>query len=113
MIVGHDLGNKLFTVHTISLNSYLKITRLANFFAILYNYLPKVENFIMNTKIFKLIKENLNSAFNLPKYEKIRSSINKDTLVDQLPWTPARYKKFRDAMYTLRLSKSLDTLMAL
>jgi len=52
----------------------------------------------MNTKIFKLIKENLDTAFNLPKYAKIRDSINADTLVDQLPWTPARYRKFKDAV---------------
>lgn len=50
----------------------------------------------MNTKIFKLITENLNTAFNLPKYEKIRTSITADTKVDDLPWTPARYRKFKD-----------------
>jgi len=52
----------------------------------------------MNTKIFALIVKNLHSAFNLPKYEKIRSSINQYTQVDQLPWTPARYRKFQDAV---------------
>jgi len=50
----------------------------------------------MNTKIFKLIKENLQLAFNLPKYQKI--IINDNTIVDQLPWTPARYSKFKDAV---------------
>jgi len=50
----------------------------------------------MNTKIFKLIKENLESTFNLPKYKDI--SISADTVVDQLPWTPARYRKFKDAV---------------
>ena len=50
----------------------------------------------MNTKIFKLIKENLEHAFNLPKYQDIQ--ITEDTLVDQLPWTPARYSKFKDAV---------------
>jgi hypothetical protein len=50
----------------------------------------------MNTKIFNLIKENLELAFNLPKYSKI--SITEDTIVEQLPWTPARYKKFKDAV---------------
>jgi hypothetical protein len=48
----------------------------------------------MNTKIFKLIKENLESTFNLPKYKNIE--IDADTVVDQLPWTPARYRKFKD-----------------
>jgi hypothetical protein len=48
----------------------------------------------MNTKIFKLIKENLETTFNLPKYKTI--AIDADTVVDQLPWTPARYRKFKD-----------------
>lgn len=52
----------------------------------------------MNTKIFKLIKENLDSAFNLPKYQKNRDNIDENTIVDQLPWTPARYRKFKDAV---------------
>jgi hypothetical protein len=52
----------------------------------------------MNTKIFALIVKNLQIAFNLPKYEKIRNSLDKNTQVDQLPWTPARYRKFRDAV---------------
>jgi hypothetical protein len=50
----------------------------------------------MNTKIFTLIQKNLQSAFNLPKYQKI--IIDADTCVDQLPWTPARYTKFKDAV---------------
>ena len=50
----------------------------------------------MNTKIFSLITKNLRQAFNLPKYSKI--SITEDTVVDALPWTPARYRKFKDAV---------------
>ena len=50
----------------------------------------------MNTKIFNLIKENLETAFNLPKYQNI--TIGQDTVVDQLPWTPVRYRKFKDAV---------------
>ena len=50
----------------------------------------------MNTKIFNLIKENLETTFNLPKYANI--IIDKDTVVDELPWTPARYRKFKDAV---------------
>lgn len=50
----------------------------------------------MNTKIFNLIKENLHIAFNLPKYTNI--VIDETTQVDALPWTPARYRKFRDAV---------------
>ena len=52
----------------------------------------------MNTKIFNLVHENLLRAFNLPKYEQIRSTIGPHTLVDSLPWTPARYRKFKDAV---------------
>jgi len=46
----------------------------------------------MNTKIFALITKNLNLAFNLPKYADI--VIDKNTVVNQLPWTPARFAKF-------------------
>ena len=52
----------------------------------------------MNTKIFNLIHENLLRAFNLPKYENIRNTLGPHTLVDSLPWTPARYRKFKDAV---------------
>jgi len=50
----------------------------------------------MNTKIFSLIKKNLQSAFVLPTYSKF--SITEVTQVDALPWTPARSRKFRDAV---------------
>ena len=49
----------------------------------------------MNTKIFNLLQKNLLSAFNLPKYANI--SIDEKTVVDKLPWTPARYRKFKDS----------------
>jgi hypothetical protein len=52
----------------------------------------------MNTKIFNLLKKNLLQAFNLPKYSKILAAIDENTVVDQLPWTPARYRKFKDAV---------------
>jgi len=50
----------------------------------------------MNTKIFKLLKDSLELSFNLPKYSKI--SIDENTVVQDLPWTPARYRKFKDAV---------------
>jgi SAM-dependent methyltransferase len=50
----------------------------------------------MNTKIFNLITKNLKSAFNLLKYADI--AIDADTVVNALPWTPARYCKFKDAV---------------
>lgn len=52
----------------------------------------------MNTKIFALVKKNLDTAFSLPKYQSIRDSIGPDTVVEDLPWTPARYRKFREAV---------------
>ena len=50
----------------------------------------------MNTKIFNLIAKNLEVTFNLPKYKNI--VVSQDTVVDELPWTPARYRKFKDAV---------------
>ena len=50
----------------------------------------------MNTKIFALLQKNLKDSFNLPKHADI--VIDESTVVDQLPWTPARYRKFRDTV---------------
>jgi hypothetical protein len=50
----------------------------------------------MNTKIYNLICKNLQDSFNLPKYANI--AIDADTVVQDLPWTPARYRKFKDAV---------------
>lgn len=50
----------------------------------------------MNTKIFNLLVKNLQDSFNLPKYQNI--SIDEDTVVEELPWTPARYRKFKDSV---------------
>lgn len=48
----------------------------------------------MNSKIFNLVTANLHTAFALPKYDSVRDSIDLDTVIDSLPWTPARYRKF-------------------
>jgi len=50
----------------------------------------------MNTKIFNLIAKNLNIAFALPKYQNL--TFDRHTVVEDLPWTPARYRKFKDAV---------------
>lgn len=50
----------------------------------------------MNTKIFALLTKNLYSAFKLPKHADL--VFDADTVVDQLPWTPSRFRKFKDAM---------------
>lgn len=52
----------------------------------------------MNNKIFNLIGKTLISSFALPKYDILRDHINADTIVDGLPWTPARHQKFKDAV---------------
>jgi hypothetical protein len=52
----------------------------------------------MNTKIFNLLLKNLNQAFALPKYQHVRENLTATTVVDQLPWTPVRYRKFKDAV---------------
>lgn len=49
----------------------------------------------MNSKIFGLLIENLNEAFKLPKYDSVRKNISKDTILKGLPWTPARFDKFK------------------
>lgn len=48
----------------------------------------------MNSKIFRLLIDNLNLAFSLPKYSNLR--IDAETRIDYLPWTPARFAKFKD-----------------
>lgn len=53
---------------------------------------------IMNTKIFKLVTQNLQEAFRLPKYDHVRDQITADTVIKALPWTPARYRKFCEAI---------------
>lgn len=50
----------------------------------------------MNTKIFRLIIENLQRSFHLAKYRDLANSFDQNTEVHTLPWTPARYKKFKD-----------------
>jgi hypothetical protein len=51
----------------------------------------------VNTKILALIEKNLKEAFHLPKYDGV-VTIDKDTVVNDLPWTPAQYRKFKDTM---------------
>jgi len=50
----------------------------------------------MNTRIFNLILKNLDEAFHLEKYEDIRGTFSKDTVINDLPWTPARLRKFNE-----------------
>ena len=52
----------------------------------------------MNSKIFTLIVKNLELAFNLPKYQAVRDTLTKDTEMSSLPWTPARFEKFKETI---------------
>lgn len=52
----------------------------------------------MNTRIFNLINENLQKSFHLEKYNEIRESIGIDTVIYNLPWTPARLRKFEETI---------------
>jgi hypothetical protein len=56
----------------------------------------KKVDFSMNTKIFSLITENLRKSFDFARYASLE--FNADTVIDQLPWTPVRYRKFKDAI---------------
>ena len=42
--------------------------------------------------------ENLNEAFDLPKYADILDPIDEKTIIETLPWTPARYEKFKETI---------------
>lgn len=42
--------------------------------------------------------ENLNEAFDLPKYADILDPIDEKTVIETLPWTPARYEKFKETI---------------
>ena len=52
----------------------------------------------MNTRIFKLFSENLEKSFHLDKYSKIRDNIDTQTVINDLPWTPARLRKFTETI---------------
>lgn len=52
----------------------------------------------MNTKIFNMIVKNLQVAFNLPKYQAVRDTLGPKSQLDLLPWTPARLRKFEEAI---------------
>lgn len=46
----------------------------------------------MNTRIFSLVMQNLEQTFSLPKYADLH--LTKDSVIDDLPFTPARKEKF-------------------
>ena len=46
----------------------------------------------MNTRIFSLVMQNLEQAFSLPKYSDLQ--LGKHSIIDDMPFTPARKEKF-------------------
>lgn len=50
----------------------------------------------MNLKIFRFLIEKLNRSFDLPKYENL--IIDSSSVFEELPWTPARLKKFKEVV---------------
>ncbi len=57
----------------------------------------------MNHKIFSLLIENLRDSFTLPKYKDICARLDENTVINDLPWTPVRYDKFKH-----KITKTLD-----
>lgn len=50
----------------------------------------------MNTKIFNLLLKNLENSFNLPKYKDL--CFDQTIVIEELPWTPVKRKKFEDSI---------------
>ena len=54
----------------------------------------------MNKKIYNYLLKNINEAFKLERYAEVRDSLNKDTIINELPWTSKRLEKFMPVSYT-------------
>ena len=50
----------------------------------------------MNLRIFNMLKQNLDEAFSLPKYDTLEKKFDKNTIISELPWTPKRFLKFQE-----------------
>ena len=61
----------------------------------------------MNSKIFKLVIENLEEALNLPKYEDVTSNLNEQTTFEEMGITPVKFEKFQeDILETMSLKSA-------
>lgn len=61
----------------------------------------------MNSKIFKLVIENLEEALNLPKYDDVTSNLNDQTKFEEMGITPVKFDKFKeDILHTLGLKSA-------
>ena len=50
----------------------------------------------MNSKIFKLVIDNLEEALNLPKYDNVTSNLNEQTTFEEMGITPVKFEKFKE-----------------
>lgn len=62
----------------------------------------------MNQKIYKLLYDELNLAFSLPKYKEVVEKINTSTVLLELPWTPARLQKFENHIKEQLILSNID-----
>ena len=61
----------------------------------------------MNSKIFKLLIENLEETLDLPKYEKTTSNLNEQTTFEEMGITPVKFEKFKeDILETMSLKSA-------
>lgn len=52
----------------------------------------------MNQKILNYIVKNLKDTFNLERWTQIREQIDQNTVIQDLPWTPKRFEKFKQEL---------------
>ena len=63
----------------------------------------------MNSKIFKLVIDNLEEALNLPKYEDVTSNLNEQTTFEEMGITPVKFEKFKeDILETMELDAKIQ-----
>jgi len=61
----------------------------------------------MNSKIFRLVMENLEETLNLPKYEETTSNLNESTTFEEMGITPVKFEKFQeDILETMSLKSA-------
>lgn len=53
----------------------------------------------MNRKITSYLLKKLSDAFKLDRWDAVRTGLNVDTVVSDLPWTPKRYEKFKQDLH--------------
>lgn len=62
----------------------------------------------MNTKIYTHVLEKLQDSFSLARYNHVANQISAETVLNSLPWTPARLAKFES-----QLGETFDTTVSI